>query len=324
MSVFSNHHFIPSPMPNVNLPKCKLYDGVTDVTEISVMGMFRNNEPFLSNFLLKQLEVLEATYDVNFSYYFIENDSTDNTRKILKTWFEGSIGGVKKNGKLLLGKLTREYNAQKGECFDRTNTLAKLRNTLIDSMVPLTSQWTIFLDSHIYFPVNILERMLNDLHPAKQNIGMITPYTKQVYTNEQLKRMGINIRTPVPLPDNERIDLLHNFDTFTLITDDNVMYYPACPFRRCLICPYIRDANKKLPIIEPEQNIIDCRSTFNGFGLIDSSAFNHPRVRWDTIAYDQTGNMSLCDHVLMCDRLRTVTGKRIVLLQNIDDVLRTY
>lgn len=324
MSIFPAHHFHPSPLPVTGTPKKPLHDGVSQVKQISVMGMFRNNGTFLSEFLLKQLEVLEATYDVEFSYHFIENDSTDNTRELLKAWFAGSANGTKKNGKLLLGKLAREYNAQKGECFDRTNTLAKLRNTLLESMMPLTSQWTIFLDSHIYFPANILERMLNDLRPAAENIGMITPFTKQVYTYGQLKRMGINIRTPVPISDNERIDLIHNFDTFTLITEDNVMYYPSCPFRRCLICPHVRPADSKHPIIEPDQAIVDCRSTFNGFGLFDSSALNHPRVRWDTLAYDQSGNMSLCDHVLMCDRLRTVTGKRIVLLQHLDDVLRTY
>jgi len=321
MSVFPQHLFKPDPLPEAGPEDKKkaLHDGTTPVTEISVLAMFRNNGPYLKDFLFKQLECWEATYDATFSYYFIENDSTDDTRDLLKAWFSG------KKGRLILGKLAKQY-VNKGENYDRLYTLSSLRNSLVDAITPLNSQWTVFLDSHIFFRCNVLDRMLNDLKPSTKNIGMVTAYTKQVYTNGQLKRMGINVRFPEPQSDDAFVDLNHMYDTFTFNNAASQNYFPACAFKRCLLCPYIRKPEDNLPLIEnnAEENVVYCKSSFNGIALIETRALNHPRVRWSTVSFNHTGDMCTCDHVPFCDRLTTVFGTHVVLVQSIDDVLRMY
>lgn len=334
MSLIPDHAFIPCPLPPAGAAKKALHDGEKPVTSITVLGMFRNNGAFLSEFLFKQLECMEATYDCEFAYYFIENDSKDDTRELLKAWFAGASAGGgsgsgKKKGKLMLGKLnpSEHFDPRNGECFARTSLLSRLRNTVIGAAMPLTSQWTIFFDSHIYWKVNIVERMLA-LKPASEaaagRISMITPYTHQVYTHGQLKGMGLTIKSAQGLDDGTRMTMTHMFDTYTYINESSQHYFPCCAFARCQLCPFIRGADYKLPLVDASVDIVDCKSTFNGFALIESEALNHPRVRWGTIPFDGVGKMSLCDHVLLCDRLATVTGKRIVLVQSIDDVYRTY
>jgi hypothetical protein len=321
MSVIPPAVFQPDPLPPAGTPKKALHDGVAPVKEISILGMFRNNGPFLKNFFFKQMECLEATYDVVLKYYFIENDSTDDTRDLLKDWFAGKGEGC---GRLILGKLARPY-VNKGENYDRTFTLSRLRNSLLEAVSPLTSQWTVFLDSHIYFRSSIFDKMINQVKPAANNIAMVTPYTHQVYTFGQLSRMGVNIQFSHAVSDDTQITLQHQFDTYTFYNMDSHSYFPLCPFKKCQICPHLRkDRGNDQPLYEASEAIVDCRSSFNGFGLITTAGLNHPRVRWGTLTFDHSGNQSLCDHPMMIDRLCTVTGGRCVLVQAIDDLYRTY
>jgi len=314
--LFTPQDFRPSVPPLQGTPKKALHDGVKPVTHISVLAMFRNNAPYL-DYMFGQLDNWEATYDVQFSYYFLENDSTDDTRSKLKHFFKTH------KGKLLLGKLNKDY-VNKGENYDRTMTLARLRNSIIDSVAPLPSQWTVFLDSHIYFPVNVLERMLA-VEPAKHDMGMLVGYTKQVHLNRILKKMGMDISfNSQPLQDEATIDLNHYYDTYTYIDEEGYSHFPVCAFEKCNMCSRIRTASYSNPLVKASQSMVDVRSAFGGFALIDTEAMNHPRVRWSTLPFDHSGDKSLCDHVLFCDRLKTVTGKRIVLMQDVDDILRTY
>jgi len=294
-------------------PKKVLHDGEKQVTKVSVFGMFRNNSEFL-DYMFKQFSSMEDYYDVAFSYYFIENDSTDDTRQKLKQWFASG-----KRGKLICGRLVKDYE-NRGENLDRTMTLARLRNTLANKATPLDSEWTIFLDSNIFFPVNILERMLA-IAPASNNIGMIAPYTNQVFYAGQLRRMGLQMSAE--LDDKSKVDLMHAYDTYTLVDMDGVNHFPVCPFKKCKMCSMNR-TNYPHKLISQDQELVEVRSCFNGFALIESSIINHPRIRWDTLPFDNTCEKTLCDHVLFCDRLRTVTGKKIVMMQHLADVYRTY
>jgi hypothetical protein len=298
--------------------KILLHDGVQQVTRISIMAMFRNNAPYLEYFL-KQMDAWESAYDVAFSYYFIENDSEDATLDKLKAFFASG-----KPGKLLSGHLEKDY-VNRGENFERCYTLGRLRNTLADAITPLDTQWTIFIDSNIFFPVDVLQRFFA-IEPKKNDIGMITPYTNQVFTLGQLQRIfnnSLNIGDDNKDP-MRKLNINHAFDTFTFVSEDYANYYPYCPFKRCQFCRSTRPSDFPYPMIEPDQTIIDVRSAFGGFAAIDTEAINHPRIRWGSLPFDHKGNQSLSDHVLFCDRLQTVTGKRVVLLQNVDNLMREY
>jgi len=312
--LFTAPEFESEPTPSG--PKINLHDGVKPVRSISVLAMFRNNSPYL-DYLFKQLANLEAAYDVEFSYYFLENDSTDDTRQKLKDFFKSG-----KKGRLLLGSLNKDY-VNRGENYDRTMTLARLRNSLVEGAAPVSSDWTVFIDSHIYFPVNVLQRMMA-VEPAKNGLGMMTGYTKQVHINAILKRGGLDVSGASPIPDDAKIDLNHYYDTYTYYDTKGYSHFPVCAFKKCNMCARIRTPQYSLPLVEANQSIVEVRSAFGGFALIDSEAINHPRIRWSTLPFDHTGDKTLCDHVLFCDRLQAVTGKKIVVLQDIDTILRTY
>ena len=55
-------------------------------TKISVFSLWRDSESYIYR-SLKQLESIEEqNQDIEFSYFFYENDSTDNTASILSSW----------------------------------------------------------------------------------------------------------------------------------------------------------------------------------------------------------------------------------------------
>lgn len=297
--------------------KVKLFDGEREVTAISVLALYRNSNEYLK-FAFDRFNDWEAYYDCTFYYYFIENDSTDGTPDTIKTFF------ATHRGRLFTGKLDADYK-NLGENFGRTQTLAKLRNALVDAVMPLQTQWTVFVDSNIFFPVDILQRFFA-VEPAKHGIGMLTPYTKQVHTVGILKSLGfkLNIDPAITSEDGKIVDLRAAFDTFSYHDASCRTHFPLCPFAKCMLCASVRPADYALGIIPESQDVADMRSAFSGFGLIQSEALNHPRIRWQTLAFDHTGKSSLCEHALFCDRLITVTGKRVVVVQSVDDVFRTY
>lgn len=308
--------------PQGNEVKVTLHDGVKPVNSITIFAMFRNNGPYLE-FFFKALEDWQAYYAASFKYYFIENDSTDDTREKLQKWM------ADKPGKLILGEFENDY-VNKGENFERCERLAYLRNTLVEAATPLDSDWTVFLDSHIFFNKDTLEKMFRIAQPAANNIGMMTCNSRQVYTLGVLKKWfgdKVKVGDDNDSPDR-RICLRHSFDTFTLFNKAGYSYHPYCPFQGCRLCPLTREARagkkEAIEVYDPKEAVIDVQAAFGGLGVIESSILNHPRIRWGTLSFDGTRDMSLSDHVLFCDRLTTVTGKRVVLLQETNDVYRTW
>jgi len=305
---------------NLNIPppaeKIVLHDGVNQIRNISVLALYRNTGDYM-RFASKQFSNWEARYDCQFTYYFLENDSKDDTREYLTKFFETH------KGKLIAGKLDKDYVHQ-GENFNRTMTLAKLRNALVDAVVPLESEWTVFVDSNIFFPFDVLERFFA-VEPAKNNIGMLTPYTKQIHTISNLKSFGINVKTPTAVSDNQIVELKAAFDTFSFHDLEGNTHYPHCLFQKCVLCATARPiAGNTLPTVPESPAVVDVMSAFSGFAVIQSDILTHPRIRWATASFDFTGKMSMCEHVFFCDRLRTVTGKKVVVVQDIDDLYRTY
>jgi GT2 family glycosyltransferase len=297
----------------------QLHDGVKDVGSINVLAMFRNNEPFL-RFFLPKLERMAEMYSCEFRYFFIENDSTDGTRELLKAFFAGQS----RKGKLLLGKLDKDYsNVGAGMNYDRTMTLARLRNTVADVACQTPSDWTLWLDSHIFFDADILHKLFA-IEPMKNDIGMIAPYTCQVSTLAQVRRLLPQVRMSDGNEDPERLmNMKHYYDTYPFISSSGHSYYPYCSFQRCMQCVHVHPPDMKLPLVPASQKVVDVQSCFGGLVLMDSSIIADTRIRWGTLSHSYTGLHTLSEHVLFCDRLRSITGKRVVVVQDVE-ALRTY
>jgi hypothetical protein len=287
-----------------------LHDGSNHVNAIAVYGLFRNNASYLE-YAFELFKRWEQSYDVEFYYYFLENDSKDATPTMLREFYKTH------KGRLLSGNLSIDY-VNKGENIERTKTLGHLRNTLVDStisVVPSSIQWALFIDSNIYMQTDTLQRLFQH-QPGANNIGLLSTYTVQIYRGSQLPELG--------LPPDTLVDLYHYFDTFAFVDNESQNHWPYCAFERCRFCPKVKPPTYTLPRNPATMNFVDVKSAFAGCALVDMNALRHPRCRWDTRSQDYTGMKSLAEHVIFCDRLATLTGKRIVVAQDVNNVYRAH
>jgi len=115
----------------------------------------RNNQDWLNEVFIPVCCDIEEKYDI--AYYVYENDSTDNTKEILKQF---TIG---RDATLVTEDLQSHHYAR-DESPSRIEHLAKCRNRLL-SMRPFKHEWTIIVDSDIVFNANLIDSFLNREKP---------------------------------------------------------------------------------------------------------------------------------------------------------------
>lgn len=285
-----------------------LYDNGRKVSNISIICMFKNNENYLGEFFEKITTEMEEMYDTIFNYYIIENNSTDNTRNILRNFIKTKSD----KSKLILFGVEKDYkNIGNGKNYDRLYNLSKIRNKLVNSITPLDSEWCLFIDSNIYFKKDILQKMFNK---SCETIGMMVPYTQQLFIPQIHKNMNLDKPTLYK----------HFYDTFSFFDENNKTFWPYCAFERCKYCNRETCTNN-MNTVKKEKDVVDVGSCFGGFALIRTEIINNPIIRWDTMSYDTIEKEeSTCEHFIFCYLLKKITDKRIVVLQNIDEIYRTY
>ena len=118
------------------MTKFALHDGENAVKRIAILALFRNNAKFLATYLLPKLVEVEASYDVDFEFYFLENNSSDLTKAMLELFLKdtGADGNTRRRGRLITLDLPDIVN--EGINFERTARLSFLRNTLVDFVAP--------------------------------------------------------------------------------------------------------------------------------------------------------------------------------------------
>ncbi len=299
------------------MSKISLIDNDTPIKSISILCLFKNSSSYL-DFFCKTMEKFEDIYDVQFQYFFCENNSIDDTRIKLKSFSKN------RNCKLLLLELEKDYIQNELSInFDRINTLLTLRNKLKDTFSPFNTDYTLFIDSGIYFKENILEDMFK-CNPTKNNIAMMIPYVVQIYPKNLIanKPEFANIKQQLEKSEAELINLNHYFDTYATIDKNSIFMYPLCPFKKCNLCAPMR-SKFNYELISEDQSVVEINSSFAGFAIIKTDIFNHNTVRWDSICLNTSKHTSICEHILFCDRVRTISNKKIVILQFIENIFRT-
>jgi glycosyltransferase involved in cell wall biosynthesis len=290
-----------------------MYDGEEHLEILHVFNMFRNNQDYLQQFYIDRMNSLENRYRdrVRFVYHIVENDSTDNTKLLLLQFMKTRD----KSSKLYLeDNLTCEYeNKKSGKNYSRLRTLSEIRNTLVERARPLEGKWALFIDSHIFFDEDILERMFECL-PACNNIGMLCAYTQQLLIPGLPTYQHFNLTKPALVN--------HYYDTFSFYNIHKQSYWPFCGFEQCKICP--KDIKEKYNRdLIPYQDVTEVASCFSGFSIIRCDILNDSRVKWSTINYEIMKDEGLCEHVMFCELLRVLHNKRIVILQNVNNIYRT-
>jgi hypothetical protein len=293
---------------NFNTPneKITLHDGEEIVKKITFIGLFRNSEIYLSNFFFKMVNVLEKTYNTEFEFFFLENNSNDNTREVLVDWIQ------EKNGRVFLSNDKSDYEkTSHGLNFSRIKYLADLRNKLINNIGKLDTKWTFNIDSDIFFNSMSLKEFF-ECKPGSNGYGLVGGYSDQLYNKSVIAKNERDKFT-----DNTLISINHYYDTFSLFDKNGKSFYPYCPFLKCKSCTKVDQGKNRRELIPESQEIVDVMSCSGGLFLIRSDALNDSRIRWGTISYEPKMDLSICEHVMFCERLRTITGKKIVLLQNV-------
>lgn len=285
--------------------KMNIFDGINQVKSISILCLVKDNEKWLK-YAFDRFCNMEKQYNVNFSYFFFENNSKDNSREMLQS-FVSSRSGI-----VFTDTLPPFKNL--GVNYERINRLAGLRNRLLDSVRPLTTDWTLFIDTDIYFGIDSIARLFAT-EPAKNDIVMVTPYAKEIYTGKTVKKQNKGLSG---VDDSTIFTVNHYYDTFAFVDMQDKNFWPNCNFQACKRCADVRTLADKTSLIPASQEVVDVRSAFGGFSIIQSQYLNESDVRWRTI--DLFGKYAICEHIAFCDTLRLKSGKRVVVAQKVNDV----
>lgn len=224
------------------------------IKTVSVFCIWRDSEAHIQK-TLKQLEDLESLGDFEFSFYFYENDSKDNTASILENWISNRKGLF----------VSEKLNAQK---FDSTTDIARMkllcecRNKCKALAEKNDSDYSLLIDSDIEFNNN---NFLLQIDFLNKNSGAVMTTA--------------NVRQSIP-------DY-----TFGLSEDS---YYDVYPFRDkhgnsgiyFSDCPsYKKEDQFDWKLGKP----ILCMSAFGGFAIVESWAFN--QVEWNADIHCDHVNM---------------------------------
>lgn len=305
-------HPRPAPLPPPR-PKTATADRMPSA--VCVIALVRDNADYLPH-AFARFEAWERA-GLPLRYYFLENDSLDATAPLLAEFMRT------RRGRLTSRQLAIRYErARSGQNYDRIMPLARMRNFAVDVAMadaPLAAdEWTLLLDSEIYFPDDVLDRIFaaRGRDPRPDSIGMLTCYTQQLFPSDQMV-----VGTPAPdMPGYVVAD--HYFDTFAFQDLDHCHHHPYCCFARCRRCALGRPANYPLRIVPESVAVLDVAAAFGGFALVPTAVLGDERIRWTTYATGFDRARALAEHVVFCDRLRTIAGKRIVVLQDVDCVYR--
>ena len=139
---------------------------------IAVISLWRDSQTYIHT-SLNQLSTQEYELgsDYSFFYSFYENDSVDDTSKILREWLEDRQGIL----------LTQKLNHPKWESVpsrSRTEAMAQYRNTCLYSLRDKKYDYLFIVDSDIYYANDLFKSMIH-LIDNNQMYGMITPNTQQ-------------------------------------------------------------------------------------------------------------------------------------------------
>lgn len=211
--------------------------------KISVFALWRDSEKHIEK-TLERLKELEGLEGFDFSYYFYENDSTDNTVDILNHWLSKRYGILKSEnlGARKFGSTTEP---------ERMKFLCSCRNKCKELAKDNDSDYSLLIDSDVEFDSNNFLIQLDSLENLDKAV-MVTANPRQNISD---------------LTFNCSQDSYYDVYSFRDRHGSSGIYFSDCP-------SFKKDDqfNWKmgLPILT--------MSSFGGFAIIKSEVFN--KVKW--------------------------------------------
>jgi hypothetical protein len=222
--------------------------------KVSVFCIWRDAEKHIHR-TLKQLEDIESLSEYDFSYFFYENDSTDNTSEILREWI-----GLRK-GFVLSEKLSAPKFSST-PATERMKFLCECRNKCKVLAAENDSDYSLLIDGDIEFSKDNFLLSVEDIENLPRAV-MVTP----------------NVRQNIPdLTFSASPDSYYDVYPFRDRHGNDGIYFSDCP-------SFNREDQMKWRLGMP----ILCLSAFGGFALLKSDAFNS--VSWSSDLHCDHVNM---------------------------------
>ena len=262
------------------------------IYKISLFILFKNNEDYLNYFIL-MMKNIESNYNYDIYYYIYENNSTDNTKNLLKEFMKF------RKGNLIAEDINNKYTDEKlnsGISLDRGIKMSTIRNKNKNSAGINNTDYSIIIDSDVFFKEDIIDKMIKSINKNK-NIGMVTTFN-------------------VDYENYCETENFHYYDSFAFINKNNISYKDTsnkCLFRQCKRCINFR-YNNNIKIKDSDlfdmSSIVYVKSAFGGFALLKTALFN-------SIYWGET----ICEHFYFCKMIRNLNYK-IILDTNIKTVTK--
>jgi hypothetical protein len=223
--------------------------------KISVLGLWRDSSETSHRTLQNLQNIVDENQDIQFNFFFYENDSKDNTKEILDNWITNFEGKV----------FSENYNLPKfGSVVDITRLVLlsfyrnRLKELCFDS---LDSEYTLLIDTDIIFDSSHLRSLLQNI--KELNAAMVVANTRQnAFPDLMLKETNDTF-----------------YDAFALRDrfNNSSIYFTNCPLT---INKDRNDWNQNIPI--------QLISGFSGFALLKTDIFKE--CKWSTTGHSEHVN----------------------------------
>lgn len=268
---------------NINYDSGRYSSESVNTVSISVILLVKDNFEWLK-YLDHKFSIIEKHYKhlLNFEFYIFENNSKDNSKHFIEKTFM-----INRKGKFFSQNFTKKelnkYNFSDNISIKRGSYMSMLRNKLKDFHGKLSTNFTVVLDSDIYFDFNIFFKLIEKLRNKK--IAMITPFVTD-------------------FTDTIEGGYTHYYDTLALKTKNNIDFKKIgtlCLFKQCNKCKKLREF-RNINLNDDDlldingingTNLIDVESAFGGFIMLETNIYN--KCRWGE---------GICEHFYFCKQVR--------------------
>jgi hypothetical protein len=273
-----------------------LFDSKQKIEDICIVMLCRDSLSYLEE-IEKSFVLLEKSYQVNFSYLFLENGSHDETSAFIQSFLS------KRKGELIHPDPSIPLDSLK-----RTEKMAYLRN-LTKEKSPANHPWFMLIDTDIYFNSDILKIMFGHLSNNNE-IGMLCANGLEVIKKKGLRKYKKRYRgfKQEIITDSHQTFLTqyHYYDTYAYRDLQGKNYWPNCTYSACEKCI---DTEKS----GTHQKLKFVTSAFGGIALIKAELMSNSSMLWS--GHDGA-NVEQCEHVEFCKSINEKSAYKVAIAED--------
>ena len=248
---------------------------ILNKSKISVVCLVKNNEKWFEYFS-RYMSEIESSKDFIFEYFFYENNSTDNSKKLVENFMQC------RSGKYLCENIDKPIKWKNPISIERGMWMTYLRDKLKKMHGTLNSEYTFIIDTNLVLHSNTF----NDLVKTFQDksISVVAPYT--------------NCDTS---------SCNHYYDSLALCTLSGLNYINtsnSCPFKHCKRCIRYRSIKgiqiDDTRLLDINDKIIDVYVVFGGCSMYLTKYYN----LYDYSCKELVKQKMVCEHYHFVEKLK--------------------